>query len=147
MKDSELADLIRKGASSWHGQTPIASAAKFSRGAAKGPRRWRPVAIAAAAAAAALLVGLSLTPNRGIVVQTILSAVEGRNASQSPGSESASQTEPSPSSTTEPAGQPKHEPTPQRSEPSPVQKHEPAPSPEPAHSSSPAEPSPTPAGG
>ena len=143
MKDSELIDLIRQGASGWSGPSRSAAAAKYSL--AGGPRRWRFLAISAATVGAVLLFGLSLSGNRTTVVQAILSAVDGQKASQAEPTPT-SQTEPSPSPTIEPVVQPKQEPTPPpASEPSPVPKHEPTPSPEPVHSPAPPEASPTPA--
>src|SRR5579859_6936128 len=101
MKDSELIDLIREGASGWSGPSRSAAAARYSR--AGGPRRWRFLAISAATIGAVLLFALSLTGNRTTVVQAILSAVDGQKTSQAEATPTP-QTEPSLSPTIEQIG-------------------------------------------
>ena len=146
MKDSELVDLIRKGASGWTGPTRSASAAKFSH--VNGIRRWRSLAIPAAVAAAALLFALSMSGGRLTGLQTILSAVDHQKATPQVESTPSTLTEPTPSPVTEPVAKPNSEPTPKApGEPTPPPKHEPTPSPEPVHQPTPPEGTPPPPAG
>ena len=135
-EDARLAELIRRGASSWRGPSGSAGAAKYARATQR--RRWGYLAALSGAVAAFLMVITSLAggpgPVRTFVDATIHPAI---------GTEPTPRAEPTPSSKVEPSPSPKSEPASnQGTEPGPAPKHEPTPSPEPEHSTPP-EPTPT----